>query len=314
VIDAAARRDLERALPGQVEFDAPMSRHTSLRVGGPADVLATPADRAALATLLEICRRHALPTLPLGAGFNTLVVDAGVDGVVVKLKRFRALEQRGEDCVYAESGVTHASLTRFCTEGGLSGLEFGAGIPGCVGGWVAMNAGIGTREVKDVVREIEILSPGKDACEVVPRSALDFGYRALRNLAPGALVVSASFDVTPAEPEAVKAEVDRLLALRAGTQPLSVPSCGSVWKNPEGDHAGRLIEAAGLKDCREGGARVSPVHANFIATETGATAADVQRLMERTRAVVEEQSGVRLEAEVKIVGRGVAPALRGARS
>lgn len=307
MISAAAKHDLEHALPDQVEFDASMARHTSLRVGGPADALATPADRAALALLLEVCAQHGLPVLLLGAGFNTLVVDAGVDGVVVKLNRFRALEQRIPHGVYAEAGVTHASLTRFCIDRGLAGLEFGAGIPGVVGGWVAMNAGIGSREVESALREVEILSPGKQQCEVVPRAALDFGYRALRNLAPGAVIVSALFEVEESTPEAVRAEVDRLLALRAGSQPLNVPSCGSVWKNPEGDHAGRLIEDAGLKGCLEGGARVSPVHANFIATEAGATAADVLRLMERTRAAVAEQTGVHLQAEVRIVGRGAKP-------
>lgn len=304
MIPAAVHRLLESLLPGQVSFDVPMARHTSLRVGGPADALATPADRAALAALLEACAQHALDTVILGAGFNTLVSDAGIDGVVIKLGRFRRLERRGDDTVYAEAGVTHASLTRFCVDRGLSGLEFGAGIPGVVGGWLAMNAGIGTREMADVVREIEVLSPGKRECESIPRSALEFRYRALCNLEPGAVIVAAVFAVSDAEPPDVRREVDRLLALRAGTQPLSVPSCGSVFKNPDGDYAGRLIERAGLKGLREGGALVSPLHANFIATEAGATAADVLRLMERIRNTVLEQTGVLLEPEVKLVGRG----------
>lgn len=297
-----ARLALEDALGEDVKFDVPMSRHTSLRIGGPADALAVPRDRAALSKLLAVCAAHELPLVPIGAGFNTLVGDVGIDGVVVKLSRFRALELRPEGRVFAEAGVTHATLTRFCVEHGLAGLEFGAGIPGVMGGWIAMNAGIGTREVVDVVHEIEVIGPDPRPPRHLARAELDFGYRGLRGLAPGTLTVSVLFDVTPSEPEPVKAEVDRMLAQRATTQPLDVPSCGSVFKNPEGDYAGRLIEAAGLKGAAEGGAQISHVHANFIANTGGATAADVLRLMERAQEKVEKATGIRLEPEVKIVG------------
>jgi UDP-N-acetylmuramate dehydrogenase len=303
VIEAAQKSALERALGDAVEFDVPMARHTSLRIGGPADAVATPASRDDLATLLDLCEQHQLPTLSIGAGFNLLVSDAGIDGVVIRLSRFRRLEQRSRTAVFAEAGVTHASLTRFCVERGLSGLEFGAGIPGVVGGWVTMNAGIGTREVVDVALEVEIVGPGREPARILTRDELDFSYRSFRNLPLGAVVVSVLFEVTPAEPDDVRSEVDRLLAQRARTQPLNIPSCGSVFKNPQGDFAGRLIEAAGLKGEREGGARISPLHANFIANTGGATAADVQRLMERAREAVEKSSGVRLEPEVRIVGR-----------
>lgn len=303
MIGAAQKSALERALGDAVEFDVPMARHTSLRIGGPADAVATPASRDDLATLLDLCEQHQLPTLSIGAGFNLLVSDAGIDGVVIRLSRFRRLEQRSRTAVFAEAGVTHASLTRFCVERGLSGLEFGAGIPGVVGGWVTMNAGIGTREVVDVALEVEIVGPGREPARILTRDELDFSYRSFRNLPLGAVVVSVLFEVTPAEPDDVRSEVDRLLAQRARTQPLNIPSCGSVFKNPQGDFAGRLIEAAGLKGEREGGAQISPLHANFIANTGGATAADVQRLMERAREAVEKSSGVRLEPEVRIVGR-----------
>ncbi len=303
MIGAAEKSALERALGDAVEFDVPMARHTSLRIGGPADAVATPASRDDLATLLDLCEQHQLPTLSIGAGFNLLVSDAGIDGVVIRLSRFRRLEERSRTAVFAEAGVTHASLTRFCVERGLSGLEFGAGIPGVVGGWVTMNAGIGTREVVDVALEVEIIGPGREPARTLTRDELDFSYRSFRNLPLGAVVVSVLFEVTPAEPDDVRSEVDRLLAQRARTQPLNIPSCGSVFKNPEGDFAGRLIEAAGLKGEREGGAQISPLHANFIANTGGATAADVRRLMERAREAVEKASGVRLEPEVRIVGR-----------
>jgi UDP-N-acetylmuramate dehydrogenase len=310
VIDARARSALERASPGEVAFDVPMARHTSLRVGGPADALATPADRQQLIAMLDLCREHHLPYLLLGAGFNTLVCDEGVDGVVVKLSQFRTLEQSGDDAVYAEAGVTHASLTRFCVDRGLSGLEFGAGIPGVVGVWVAMNAGTSEREVEAAVREVELLTPGSRTCERVPRTALRFAYRSFESLAPGTVVVAALFQVRKLAPIVVRAEVERLLELRAGTQPLNVPSCGSVWKNPKGDYAGRLIEQVGLKGVREGGAQISPVHANFIANTGGATARDVLQLMERTRETVLRAAGVSLEPEVKIIRRASKPVVR----
>ena len=302
MIAATTRRALEDALGDAVAFDAPMTRHTSLRIGGPADALATPRSREQIATLLAICAEHEIPHWTIGAGFNCLVSDDGIDGLVIKLAALRALSLQSDTAVFAEAGVTHASLTRFCVERGLADLEFGAGIPGVVGGWIPMNAGIGTREVKDVLRSIEVVEP--DGSErTISREDLDFRYRALRGLVPGAVIVSAHFTVTPSSREAVRTEVDRLLAQRAASQPLNVPSCGSVFKNPDGDFAGRLIEAAGLKGTRVGGAEISPVHANFIANRGGATSDDVLRLIERAQAAVKKETGIRLEPEVRQIGR-----------
>ena len=307
MIPEPARSALAAALGDAIAFDVPLSRHTSLRIGGPADALAAPASRDALARLLAVCVEHGLPHTVLGRGFNCLVADDGVDGVVIRLEGLRQIELRGDEALFAEAGVTHGTVTRFCSDRGLTGLEFAAGIPGVVGGWIAMNAGIGVREMKDVTREVEIQVPGDDATRALARAALDFRYRALRGLPEGSVVVSATFEVRPADSEAVKAEVARLLAARADTQPLNVPSCGSVFKNPEGDYAGRLIEAAGLKGLAVGGAQISPVHANFIANTGGATAADVLALMERARETVEKETGIRLEPEVRVVGRSARP-------
>jgi UDP-N-acetylmuramate dehydrogenase len=303
VIDAAARRDLEAALEDRVAFDVPMSRYTSLRIGGPADALATPADRAELARLLAVCTAHGLPRSLVGAGFNVLVRDAGIDGVVIVLKKLRAIEQKPGPRVHAEAGVSHSQVTRFCSERGLSGLEFAAGIPGTVGGWMAMNAGIGTREMQHVVHSIEIQPGDGGEARTLERDALDFRYRGLHGLPDGAVVVGALLEVTPSTREAVKAEVDRLLKGRADSQPLNVPSCGSVFRNPSGDFAGRLIEAAGLKGERIGGAQISPVHANFIANTGSASASDVLALIEHARKRVRDSAGVELETEVKIMGR-----------
>ncbi|MCZ6464952.1 MAG: UDP-N-acetylmuramate dehydrogenase [Proteobacteria bacterium] len=298
-----ARAALEEVLGDRVAFDVPMSRYTSMRVGGPADVVATPADRHELGALLRACAKHGLPHCVLGAGFNTLVLDGGLPGVAIHTRGLRRLEERPDRALRAEAGVSHGSVTRFCTTRGLSGLEFAAGIPGTVGGWVAMNAGIGTREVVDVVREVEVMSPTGRRRRHLAGGRLCFGYRGLRGLAPGSVIVSVLLAVSLAEPAQVKAEVDRLLEARAGSQPLNVPSCGSVFRNPPGDYAGRLIEAAGMKGAVEGGAQISTVHANFIATQPGARAADVLALIRRAQREVELSSGIRLVPEVKIVGR-----------
>jgi UDP-N-acetylmuramate dehydrogenase len=302
LIPGPARGELADALGERVSFGAPMSRFTSLRVGGPVDALTTPADRAELARLLRICARHRLPHAVLGAGFNTLVLDGPMQGVVIRLSRLRGLSERPGGLLRAEAGVSHSQVTNFCMRHGLAGLEFAAGIPGTVGGWIAMNAGIPAREMRDVVREIEVMSPCGRHRSHLPASRLRFVYRALRGLAPGSLVISALYEVTPSSPERVRSEVARLLALRARSQPLDVPSCGSVFKNPPGDHAGRLIEAAGLKGQRIGGAQISPIHANFIANVEGATSADVLALIRKAQCVVWETARRRLTPEVRILG------------
>ena len=303
MIGAAAHDELSKALGERIQFDVPMSRHTSLRIGGPADALATPADRSELCALLGICRDHGLNLTVIGAGFNCLVADQGVDGVVITLRKFRGLEEQPGPSLYAEAGVSHSAVTRFCVDKGFSGMEFAAGIPGTVGGWIMMNAGIGVSEVKDVALEVGFVTPEHPEEVTRPRSALDFRYRELRGLPEHSVVVSARFSLEPSSKERVKAEVSRLLAHRSSTQPLDVPSCGSVFRNPEGDFAGRLIESAGLSGERIGGAEFSRVHANFIANVGGARAADVLALIERARSRVRDASGVELQTEVHVIGR-----------
>lgn len=303
MIAREARAALAEALGDRIRFDFPMSRCTSLRVGGPADALAAPADRADLALLLGVCAEHRVPHTLLGSGFNTLVQDGGVDGVVIQLGALRRLEERPGGAVRAEAGVSHNQLVKFCLARGLGGLAFGAGIPGTVGGWVAMNAGVPEGDTGSVVREIEVMSPTGRSLRHLPRERLRFAYRALRGLAPGSVVLSALLTVRIEDRASVKAEVDRMLERRSRTQPLDVPSCGSVFKNPPGDFAGRLIEEAGLKGRRVGGAQISPVHANFIANLGDATAQDVLTLIEQARVAVEESSGIRLVPEVRIIGR-----------
>jgi len=304
VIELEARGELRALLGDDVAFDVDTSRHTSLRVGGPADAMATPGDREALARLLAWCARRRVPHRVLGRGFNTLVRDEGVDGVVIRLSRFRRLEARPGGALRVEAGVSHATLTRYCRERGLAGLEFGAGIPGSLGGWIAMNAGIGEREARHVVREVEVMSPTGAQLRHLDRASLVFRYRGLRGLAPGSVVLSALLDVSLSSRTHVEEEVERLLARRAATQPLDVPSCGSVFKNPRHRHAGQLLDAAGLKGRRVGGAEISTLHANFIVNRGGATAADVLALIGEARATVRCRTGIELEPEVRVWGRG----------
>jgi UDP-N-acetylmuramate dehydrogenase len=303
MIDEYARQALRALLGDRVEFDAALSRHTSLRIGGPADALATPADRAELGRLLALCAERALPTRVLGAGFNVLVADDGLDGVVMRLKKLRGINRVADDAIAVEAGASHATITRYCVDHGLAGLEFGAGIPGTLGGWLAMNAGIGVREMKDVVRSVTWMDARGELEPTRPREDLDFRYRALAGLPTGCVLVGAELQVTPSEREKVQSEIDRLLAHRTATQPTDIPSCGSVFRNPEGDYAGRLIEAAGLKGTRIGGAEISTVHANFIANHGGATAQDVLALIERARETVAAETGIELETEVQLIGR-----------
>jgi UDP-N-acetylmuramate dehydrogenase len=302
MIPARLREALGELLGDRVRFDAPLSRCTSLRVGGPVDALATPESRAELAALLELLAAQRIPSSVIGAGFNTLACDGRLPGVVIQLGRLRRLEERPGQRLRVEAGVSHSQLTNFCIQRGLAGLEFGAGIPGSIGGWLAMNAGIPEREVKDAVVEIEVMSPCGRKLSHLPRARLHFSYRALRGLAPGSVILSALLAVEPCEPARVRARVQALLARRAATQPLDVPSCGSVFKNPPGDFAGRLIDSVGLKGRRIGGAQISPVHANFIANTGGATAADVLALIDEAKRTVWQATGRRLEPEVRVLG------------
>jgi UDP-N-acetylmuramate dehydrogenase len=297
MLDARLERALRERFGGRLAPDEPLARHTSLRVGGPADAMLRVDTVGELEVLAQLCAAHATPLCVLGAGFNTLVRDGGIRGVVARLAGLRAIERRGTE-LWAEAGATHTQLTRFAAQAGLAGLEFGVGIPGTLGGWLAMNAGTREREVKDAVTRVEWLAAGR-RCEH-PASALRFGYRRLER-PEGAILLGARLALAPDDPAAIRARMRAQLEARRATQPVDQPSCGSVFKNPPGDFAGRLIEAAGLKGLRCGGAQISELHANFIVTSS-ARARDVLELIARARAEVAAQFGVQLETEVQILG------------
>ena len=297
------RNEIARRVRGEAVRDAPLAGRTTIRVGGTADLLVRPADPDALAELLRAARDLGVPLHVLGGGANTLVADAGVRGVVVRVPADLAPEQaRGETLLLGAGQPT----SRLWVRGhalGLVGMEFIAGIPGTLGGAVAMNAGTQIGEMKDVVHRVELATA--DGAGFVDAAALGFAYRTCR-LPPGAVVTRVELalrqgDVAASE-AAMQADRDR----RRRTQPLDRPNFGSTFRNPPGDYAGRLIEAVGLKGHRIGGALWSDVHANFVVNAGGATARDVLGLLNLARTRVKERFGIALEAEVRLVGELVA--------
>jgi UDP-N-acetylmuramate dehydrogenase len=282
-----------------VERDHPLARHTSFNIGGPAEFFVETTEPAAL---VEACHERGLPCLVLGAGTNLLVADDGVEGLVVRCVS-RGWRVEGSR-VHAEAGLKMMRLARICADHDLTGFEWAIGVPGTVGGAVYQNAGCWGTELVEVLLEAEGVLPGRGR-QVWPREGLALGYRtsALREGdLRGALVTGALIELRPGDGAASRRQMARWTAERNRTQPIRTKNCGSVFKNPPGDSAGRLVEAAGLKGAREGAAQVSEQHANFIVNLGGATAAQVSRLIERVRCDVHKSLGVSLETEVEPVG------------
>ncbi|HLH70738.1 MAG TPA: UDP-N-acetylmuramate dehydrogenase [Candidatus Dormibacteraeota bacterium] len=286
-------------LPG-LRQGQPLARLTSLNVGGPAEYFVA---TSAPGPLVQACRERAIPYLLLGAGTNLLIADQGVEGLVIRcVNRGWRVEGRR---VYAEAGLKLMRLARICADHDLVGLEWAIGVPGTVGGAVYQNAGCWGGELADVLVEAEGVAPDGEP-RSWSRAELALGYRtsALRaGPLRGALVTGAWIELRPGDGALARRRMAGWAELRARTQPIRTKNCGSVFVNPPGDSAGRLIEAAGLKGAREGDAEVSCQHANFIVNRGQATAADVDRLIRRVQAAVRERFGVVLEPEVERVGR-----------
>ncbi len=312
------RRWLQRTAPGAVRFDEPMARHTTLRVGGPAEALVRPRDVAQLRELVSGAAQRGLPLLVLGRGSNLLVTDGGIEGMVIELSALHTITLReapepgGTRSVTALAGARLAALCRFALSRGLAGLEFAVGIPGSVGGAVAVNAGTADGSMGDVLTSVTVMTPGGDLHRL-SADRLSFGYRRFAlppELAEDgsgrrAVIVSGAFRLRPSDPARIRSRARRLARTRLRKQPLARPSAGSFFKNPPGrEPAGRLIEAAGLKGRRVGDAAVSRRHANFIVNLGRATSSDVLALADQVQREVQARFGVRLEPEVVIVGRG----------
>jgi UDP-N-acetylmuramate dehydrogenase len=277
----------------------PLSRHSTFAIGGPADVYAEVADREQLKRAAAWARERKLPLFPIGQGSNLLVGDGGIRGVVVRLRGdFEKISFDGA-AVTAGAGAALPALAREAAKRGLSGAEAFVGIPGTVGGGLMTNAGTPEGDLGSLVESVDLFSPD-GAEETWGRDELSFGYR--RSNLSGRLVLSARLRLKPGEARDIMALVEKQLARRAERQPLGTFNCGSVFKNPPGDHAARLIEACGLKGRRIGGARISPKHANFIENTDKAAARDVKALMALARQAVKEKFSVDLEPEVWTVG------------
>lgn len=301
---------LERKLAGlacEVRFGERLAPYTTFQVGGPADAFALPKDEAELVELIARCRAEGLRMIILGGGANTLIRDGGIRGVVICLVNgFRELGLVADDALLVEAGagVKIPQLVRFAAERGLEGMECLAGVPGTVGGALAMNAGTADRFVGESVESIRWARLSGGMVETLPASRLTFIYREARFPEPG-VVTAVRFRLRRGDAEALRAYLKENAALRRERQPWGVPCAGSIFQNPPGERAGRLIEAAGLKGRRVGGAEVSRVHANFLVNRGGATAADVLELIGEVQARVQEAHGLDLELELKIVGEDV---------
>ncbi len=284
-----------------VRMREPMARYTSFGVGGPADILVCPTSAEGLREVMRISAETGAAPLLIGNGTNLIIRDGGVRGVVVLTAGgLDHIEQEGDEAII-ESGATLASVCCMCARRGLSGMEFGAGIPGTLGGALIMNAGANGGEIGDITRWVEFV----DLSGVVRRyeaPELDFSYRrsALRDM-DGA-ILRASLKFVPADPESVHDNICEKMTIRCARQPVTMQSAGSIFKRPEGDYAGRLLEEAGAKGVCVGGAMVSEKHANFLVNCGDATAQNVLDLIARVRGMVFDKSDVTLEPEVCVVG------------
>jgi UDP-N-acetylmuramate dehydrogenase len=288
------------ALEVPLQRDAPLAPFTTLRVGGPADRLATPRDRDGLLAALRLGREAGVPTMVIGNGSDLVVADTGIRGLVIRNRANRV--SLHDDLLSADSGTPMALLVKRCTAAGLAGLEFGISIPGTLGGAVWANAGAHGGEMAQIVASVEVWDPRDDAVRTLGADGCRFGYRDSRFKHGHEVVLSATLRLRHESPAEIAARVAAHQAQRQATQPLADQNAGSVFRNPPGDHAGRLIDAAGLKGMRVGSASVSTLHANFIVTDRAARAGDVRDLGDSVRAAVRDRFGVALEYEIEFVG------------
>jgi len=281
-------------------FDEPMSRHTSFRIGGNVEVLALPKNAGELAAILKASALLDTKPAILGAGTNVLAPDAGMSGLVICLKDcMDGIERLDDTTIRVMAGVTMTRAAVFAANLGLSGLEFAHGIPGTVGGGVYMNAGAYGGEISQVCQWVEVMDP-QGNLRRIPGGEMAFSYRHSRLEEEAGIVVSAAFRLTPKDPEVIRQKMRELMGKRSASQPLDLPSAGSAFKRPVGGYAAALIDDAGLKGFRVGGAAISTKHAGFAVNLGGATAEDVRSLLQQVSDIVFEKSGIRLEAEVRI--------------
>ena len=292
---------LRSACGDRVRTSFPLAPLTSFRIGGPAALYLEPEAEADLIAAGEALRQTGLPFVVLGKGSNVLVGDGGFPGLVIRLGRGYRWAARDGDRLRGGGAMPLPALSGVALSHRLSGLEFGVAIPASFGGAVRMNAGAHGSEVGEVVEAVEVFELMSGRRSAIPAVEVGFRYRNT-GLPLDAVVVAATTRLSPGDPAEIRARMDDAREWRRRTQPLAEPNCGSVFKNPPGGHAARLIEEAGLKGFAIGGASISSKHANFIVAGPGATAVDVLALIERARDTVEQRTGIRLDPEVHLVG------------
>ena len=282
-------------------IDEPMSRHTTFRVGGPADFFVTPKAKEEVRDVIRICKEAGMPYYIIGNGSNLLVSDAGYRGVIVQIyKEMNEVKVEG-DLVKAQAGALLSGIAAKALGAELSGFEFASGIPGTIGGACAMNAGAYGGEMKDVLESVTVLT-GEGKIIELGRNELELGYRTSVIAKKGYIVLGAVLKLERGDGEKIKTYMDELKEKRVTKQPLEYPSAGSTFKRPEGYFAGKLIEDAGLRGFQVGGAQVSEKHCGFVINRDHAAAADIMELMRQVQIRVKENSGVDLEPEVKRLG------------
>ena len=283
-----------------LRFNEPMSKHTSFRIGGPVEVMAFPKNAQELSELMRVADGLQIRPAILGAGTNVLAPDAGLPGLCICLKdALDGMELLDDDRIRVMAGVTMTRAAVFAANQGLSGMEFAHGIPGTVGGGVYMNAGAYGGEICDICESVDVMDFNGNL-KTLSRDEMHFSYRHSRLEEEGGIVVSAVFRLTPNDSNEIKAKMKELQGKRSASQPLDLPSAGSAFKRPVGGYAAALIDQAGLKGFAVGGAAISTKHAGFAVNIGGATAADVRTLLQQVSDLVYENSGIRLEPEVRI--------------
>lgn len=315
-LDAEAKKWLQTRFRENVKFDEPMSRHTSLRVGGPAEAFITPLTLEDLRAIICWARQREVPCLAVGDGTNLLVKDGGIAGIIIVLSKGLnriSITDRKVDhvIVTAMAGARLHKLCTFAITHSLKGMNFALGIPGTVGGGIMMNAGTSHGWMQNVLEAITILDPEKDSLKIIEKHQLNFSYRKLsfrgacqEQFIRQPVIVDGSFCLRPFDKKKLEEDAETILASRRLSQPTNLPSAGCFFKNPgAAKTAGELIELAGLKGKKMGGAEISDKHANFIVNSGGASATDILRLMDAARNAVLKMFQIDLEPEVKIVGK-----------
>lgn len=279
----------------------PLSKYTFTETGGPADLVAFPKNTDEVRELLSMAKRDDLPITVLGNASNLIIKDGGIRGLVIILTEMNEITSH-DDLVIAQAGARYIDTTIVAQQHGLTGLEFAAGIPGSIGGAVFMNAGAYGGETAEVIESVTVLTP-ENEIKTLSNSELDFGYRHSAVQDQNDIVLESTFKLSTGDKDEIQAEMDRLNELRESKQPLDLPSCGSVFKRPEGYFAGKLIHDAGLQGYQSGGAQVSKKHAGFIVNIDNATATDYLNVIKHVQETVYAKNKVHLETEVRIIGQ-----------